>query len=1064
MKILKITKQVLLVLAMIAVIMTAGNSANAQCSISPSGAVALCTDGSVVLTADAGASYLWSNGETTQSITVTTAGSYNATIDGCPSNAVDVIAAAVSNSDPNLCSGSTTLTASGPSVNVTGNYFMGYDFDENTINVGPYNNVTGLSFGSSGYVHSHYGMVNFTVDLYNPLTSTWTTVYSNSTGGVFGFSGLTFTFPEISQISQMRLSSGPWQGYSFHDWYYSDLTFTQQVGSFSYLWNTGATTQTISVNTIGTYSVAINGCAAVSTTVTSGVPGNPTVFGQNEWKVYAWNSGGNEPGANTWNTNYAGYYTSTGLNLNTEDYWSAGASPSYAAGYAGCAVTVENHSWSAKRQGFPCGTYQLNIAGHDDGAQLWINGAMVWSHNGCCDAHNNVWTGVLSSTDQVEFRVTEGVGGSAGYLQLVDASGSITGQTTFCQGYSSTLTAPAGASSYLWNTGATTQSISVNTAGTFSITAAIGEACYVTSSVTTTVQAMPVPQFNFGSQNFCGTGYVDLDISNFNGAYQYTYSSGLSSEYAPYLYTYAAGTHTVTVTDALGCSASNSFTVSGPVGDPSVFGNNVWNVYAYRYGDIEDYGYSWNSEYYGGYYTESSLSFDTRDRWADGASPSYASGYQGCNVYEDYHSWSAKRQGFPAGTYTIDIPAHDNLAQLWINGTMVWSHSGWGDSHPAVWTGALNASSTVEFRVTEGDGGSYGAIAFTMSNPLVINNVSSPATYNGYNVSCTGGSNGSATVNASGGTAPLSYLWNNGQTTAIATGLAAGTYSVVVTDATGATATGSVTLTAPVALSVNAGTNETTYFGFSADQVLSRTATAGGGVGPYSFSWTMNRALKCNMVNTSGDETFTSGSCTFNSCPSTPLNTTMSSPPVCSGSATVSVKLIEDAVLTVTVTDANGCTATGSFTITSEDARCFSGNSNVQKVVICHHHNNIWAKLCVNEDAVADHLAHGDFVGSCTGNREEEIIDEASVSMLKAYPNPFSGKTTIAFSVPKDGNTVIHVFDAMGRQVGVLFDGMAKAGVMNKVEFDGEVHPAGIYFYSIVSEGMNEMKRMELVK
>jgi hypothetical protein len=988
MKTLKITKQIILALAVIAI----GIRAHAQCSISPSGAVALCTDGSILLTADAGASYLWSNGETTQSITVTTASTYSATIDGCPTNSVAVIAAAVSSSDPNLCTGSSTLSASGPSVNATGNYFMGYDFDENTINVGPYNNVTGLSFGSAGYVHSHYGTVNFTVDLYNPLTSTWTTVYSNSTGGAFGFSGLTFTFPEISQVSQLRLSSGPWQGYSFHDWYYSDLTFTQQVGSFSYLWNTGATTQSISVNTAGTYSVAINGCASVSTTVTSGVPGDPTVFGQNEWKVYAWNSGGNEPDANTWNTNYAGYYTSTGLNLNTEDYWSAGASPSYAAGYAGCAVTVENHSWSAKRQGFPCGTYQLNIAGHDDGAQLWINGAMVWSHNGCCDVHNNVWTGILSPADQVEFRVTEGVGGSAGHLQLVNVSGTISGLTTFCPGYSSTLTAVAGATSYLWSTGATTQSISVNTAGTFSITAAIGEACYVTSSVTTTVQAMAVPQFNFGSQNFCGNGYVDLEIGNLNGAYEYTYSSGLSSEYAPYLYTYAAGTHTVTATDALGCSASNSFTVSGPVGDPTVFGNNVWNVYAYRQGDIEDYGYSWTPEYYGGFYTESSLSFDTRDRWADGTSPSYASGYQGCYVYEDYHSWSAKRQGFPAGTYTIDIPDHDNYAQLWINGAMVWDHSGWGDSHPAVWTGTLNGTSTVEYRVTEGDGGSYGAIAFTNL----------------------------------------------------------------------------CTLTATASSS-----NPLIFYGYSFDQVAPVTVSASGGSGTLSYSWSMSRGLNCNVANSAGDELLSGGWNVGCSCNTSNCTTSVGT---YSGTS-FSAKLTSDANFTVVVTDANGCSGNSTVHIDAIDARCFAGNSSNQKVQVCHHTgstSNPYVTLCVSQGEVADLLASGDCIGTCSsyanpmvcsGYRAEAtekiMMSEAKFS---AYPNPFTGKTTIAFSVPNDGNAVVRVFDAMGRQINILFDGIAKAGALNKVEFDGDLHPAGIYFYSIVSEGKNEVKRMELIK
>ena len=64
------------------------------------------------------------------------------------------------------------------------------------------------------------------------------------------------------------------------------------------------------------------------------------------------------------------------------------------------------------------GYYQLDVPDHDDAAQLLINGVMVWSHDGCCDAHTNVWTGWLSANDSIEYRITEGGGGSYGYLSF----------------------------------------------------------------------------------------------------------------------------------------------------------------------------------------------------------------------------------------------------------------------------------------------------------------------------------------------------------------------------------------------------------------------------------------------------------------------------------------------------------------------------------------------------------------------------------------------------------------------------------------------------------------------
>ena len=64
------------------------------------------------------------------------------------------------------------------------------------------------------------------------------------------------------------------------------------------------------------------------------------------------------------------------------------------------------------------------------------------------------------------------------------------------------------------------------------------------------------------------------------------------------------------------------------------------------------------------------------------------------------------------------------------------------------------------------------------------------------NVSCNGGNTGAASVTASGGTAPYTYAWSNGGTTASITNLTAGTYTLLVTDRNGCNATTSATITA----------------------------------------------------------------------------------------------------------------------------------------------------------------------------------------------------------------------------------------------------------------------------
>jgi hypothetical protein len=105
-------------------------------------------------------------------------------------------------------------------------------------------------------------------------------------------------------------------------------------------------------------------------------------------------------------------------------------------------------------------------------------------------------------------------------------------------------------------------------------------------------------------------------------------------------------------------------------------------------------------------------------------------------------------------------------------------------------------------------------------------------------VSCNGGTNGSITVNATGGVAPLQYSINGGinyQLSNVFTGLAPGTYSVVTKDANGCqTSTSSKTISEPSPLLVSV--NVTTVYCFSSTDG-SASAVVTGGTANYFYSW-----------------------------------------------------------------------------------------------------------------------------------------------------------------------------------------------------------------------------------
>ncbi|GEM_PF-5860918 len=107
----------------------------------------------------------------------------------------------------------------------------------------------------------------------------------------------------------------------------------------------------------------------------------------------------------------------------------------------------------------------------------------------------------------------------------------------------------------------------------------------------------------------------------------------------------------------------------------------------------------------------------------------------------------------------------------------------------------------------------------------------------GDDIKCYGGSTGRVTAIPSGGTEPYSYWWNSApaQTTAVATGLPAGTYTVTVTDSNGCTVTNSVTISQPLTdMEISIEQENVTCNGGSDG---SATAFVTGGLEPYSFSW-----------------------------------------------------------------------------------------------------------------------------------------------------------------------------------------------------------------------------------
>ncbi|MBK9543807.1 MAG: hypothetical protein IPO49_16110 [Bacteroidetes bacterium] len=527
-------------------------------------------------------------------------------------------------------------------------------------------------------------------------------------------------------------------------------------------------------------------------------------------------------------------------------------------------------------------------------------------------------------------------------------------------------------------------------AGTYTYNVSDASGCTASCSVTITEPAALVATCSVVSHVSCNGGTDGAaDVTASGGTAPYTGTGSFTG--------LAAGTYTYNVSDANGCTASCSVTITEPaalVATCSVVSNVSCN---------------------GG---------------TDGAADVTASG--GTAPYTGTGSFT----GLAAGTYTYNVSDANGCtascsvtitepaalvatcsvtANVSCNGGTDGAAdvTASGGTAPYTGTGSFTglAAGTYTYNVSDANG-CTASCSVTITEPAALVATCSVVS----NVTCNGGSDGSADVTASGGTAPYTG-------TGSFTGLTAGTYTYNVSDANGCTATCSVTITEPAALVATCSVTANVSCNGGSDG--SADVTASGGTAPYTGTGSFTGLAAGTYTYNVSDANGCTASCSVTITEPAALVAT------CSVTANVSCNGGSDGSADVTasggtapytgtgsftglaagtytynVSDANGCTASCSVTITEPAALVAA--CSVTANVSCNGGSDGSANVTAS-GGTAPYTGTGSFTGLAAGTYTYNVSDAngctASCSVTITEPAALVATCSVVSNVSCNGGT-----------------------------------------------------------
>jgi hypothetical protein len=739
------------------------------------------------------------------------------------------------------------------------------------------------------------------------------------------------------------------------------------------------TNATATTTTAGTYTVTVTNNGCTSTAQTTVVVNSATASANNDGPICA--GAGN---VTLTATGGGTYQWSGGLGTNTTATTTTAGTYTVTVTNNGCTstaqttVVVNNATASANNDGPVCSgatASTVNLTATGGGTYAWA-GSNLSSATGAATTANippNTPAGNYTYTVTV---TNNGCTSTAQTTVVVNtATASANNDSPICSGATAAtinLTATGGGT-YDWAgsnlssaTGAaTTANIPPNTpAGNYTYTVTVtNNGC--TSTATTIVVVNTIAASATAIQPTCAnggnSGSIDVTVSGGTPAFNFAWSPALPATEDPQ--NVSSGNYTVTVTDAAACSTTTSVTLNLPGSvtlsisgtDINCNGANNGTATVVASNGTQPYTYAWAPSG-GNAATANNLAANT---------------YTVTVTDANSCTQSAEVTIIEPPLLTANITATD-AACNGDNGALNLTLSGGTTPYSFAWSGGLGNTEDPQnvtagsYIVTVTDANSCSTIAnATITEPSAL-----IASITATNVSCNGADDADIDLTVSGGTTPYAYNW----TPALPAiqdpqNVAANNYTVAITDANGCTASAQTQITEPAPLNLVVTTLPASCNNAATGSI---DLTVSGGQTPYNFAW--SGGLPAQEDNfTASANTYTVTVTDANACTATiaatvdepaPISINLTPTPVsCNGlgDASVSTSVNGGAApysfdwnngaddvqnptnlspnnYVVTITDANGCTASAqtnitqpnaiNLTITTVDATCGTLNGS----------------------------------------------------------------------------------------------------------------------------------------